>query len=556
MSSIRPSNIPTSVPQCSSPHTVLGRRQRETTLTDLPDEILTKIIQNALQMNPRRPGEISRRVCPRFKTLGSTIALLSPRFNYLLRNSVTALELSSTAPHKWLHSMLIFAKDSLQVLHLSLNGSEDSSSSNLCLKLARTAPPLKTLAISSLAGAPFEHVVAMLRALPSLVECDIQHPRPVDVAAITHACPRLQILSLGPVPHQGEVDEMRHQFVNLIVSPLGRTLKSLNMPWCCATTEAFQGIARCCTSLQRFGGELGVMHWIAHRLLKSRKTLSADLETYHKEQRSLIFAMLHAVGKSKQLQSFGLRTSDYILPSDLELIFSSLKGLEELDLFVGCATNPLLCPDQSFQCLTDSLSKTLQRVNIVGLRFTPQQVNRFSRDFPELQSVSIWMGTKERPPVDVFQSFGKRIKHLSLLCDWNELMCEAVGRHNTNLESLFLAAKHLPLSSISSLLVGTKFTLNEFRLFFNKKSGGDDGHIWNPGNVEDEFGAADRSETSGTVLDAARLVVKDCAANLEVLNISAASGRGKWFVDCTGIAKELGKSAPHLWQICDSYFLE
>lgn len=545
---------------------VLGRRSRETTIEDLPDDVIVKIIRYALQMNPRRPGEISRRVRPRFRTTGQAIALVSRRINALLKQSVTAIELSATAPYTWLKAMLIFAKDSLQLLNLTSQGKQDSSS--LCLMLASTAPPITSLTLTSLAGAPFEHVVAMLRALPLLKECDIQHPRPVDLAAIAHACPPLQILSLGPVRHQREVDEIRRQFTSLIVSPIGKRLVSLNMPWCCATNDAFDNIRRYCGNLQRFGAEFGAIHWIRHRAFKAGAPVEVDLGACAKEQHTLFRSMLRAVGHKHngKLASFGLRTLDGIPSTDLELIFSSLRGLEELDLFVGSATNPMLCPDRSFNRLTKTLSKTLQRVNIVGLRFTPEQVDRFSLIFPQLDSVSIWMGKKERPSLKVFESFGQRIKHLSILCDWNEPMCEAVGKHNTNLESLFLATKRLPLSSIESLLIGTRFTLNEFRLFFNKENGEDEENIWNPINgpglvvaaqgLPAEEAGPERTEANGMVMDAARMVVKDCAATLEVLNICAACGRGRWFVDCTDIAKELTRSAPHLWQICDAYFMD
>lgn len=394
----------------------------------------------------------------------------------------------------------------------------------------------------------------MLRALPYLREIDIQHPRPVDLAAIAHSCPTLNTLSLGTVRHPRDVDEMRRQFINMIVSPLGSQLRSLNISWCCATEEAFEQISRKCM-LERFAAEFGAMHWLKHRAFKAEKPIALNPRDCVKEQRRLVKGMIKAVCKAGTLQSFGFRTPDVVSSSDLEFMFASLKGLEELDLFIGSAKHPVLCRASSFNHLTESLSGTLHRVNIVGMRFTPDQVTSLSTSYPKLTSVSVWMGKKERPSVQVFESFGKRIKHLSLLCDWNEGMCEAVGRHNTNLESLFLVAKQLPLSSIASLLTGTRFTLNEFRLFFNRKNNSNNAQVLNQVN-EENSGNDDRSRTNSIVQKAARLVAKDCAANLEVLNISAASKTGRWFVDCTDIAKELGKCAPHLWQICDGYFNE
>lgn len=549
-----------------SPRRVLGRRKRETLLTDLPDDVLVKIIHHALQMNPRLPGEVSRRVCARFQTVGGVIAQLSERFHFLMRQSVTSLQLSSRPPHKWLHAMLVFAQDSLASLHLTvgddLSYTELTSSplhaSRLCLMVADTRPPLRVLAVSALAPAPFEHVVSMLRALPSLREIDIATPRPVDVAAITHACQALTALSLGHVAHNREVDEMRRQFARLLGGPAGRHLITLNIPWCCVSDGAFTAIARHCAQLERLAVEFGAIHWIQHRAYLARqyasKTFQVDLVEYAREQQHLFRATLKSVADGR-LRSFALRTMDGIPAGDLEMIFDGLAGLTELDLFVGSPANPKLCTSRTFDKLVRSLAKTLRRVNIVGLRFNSEQVERFATQFPNLQTLSIWMGRNERPSLEVFSALGQRIRHLSLLCDWDEQMCAAVGKYNTKLESLFLVSTHLPLKSISALLTGIRFTLNEFRLFFNRRSN----------RYEGEFGLAraaseeeldDRRQTNLIVLDAARLVAKDCAANLEVLNVSAMPRIGHGVVDCTTIAAELRRSAPHLYQICDGYVLD
>lgn len=525
-----------------------------TKLTDLPDDILTKIIHHALLMNPRRPGEISRRVSQRFRTTGRSIAMLSRRFNILLRTSITSLELRSLAPHPWLKPMLVFAKDSLQGLSLITEAIEPAS--DVCLMLARTAPPLRKLTITSLYCAPFEHVVAMLRALPNLRECEIQIPRPVDLAAIAHSCQSLESLSLGPVRHYREVDEIRRQIVSVLVSPIGRRLKKLNLPWCCSTTEAFQAIERRCVRLEHFSVEFGAMHWIRHRAYKSASELRVDLEAYANEQRQLFRYMLKAAS-AHQLQSFSLCTLDVIPSSDLDLIFKSLPGLKELNIsFGGSAMNPPRCPDESFKLLMTSMGHSLTSIDVVGLRFTAQQVHKLARSCPKLDSLHVWLGRDERPSTNVFKSFGKRIKHLSLLCDWNEPMCKAVGRYNTNLQSLFLIAKQLSLNSVQALLQGKGSMLKEFSLFINRKGGPDDGHIWSLGNGGQETTATDRFETNGIVQGTARMVARDCAANLEKLNVSAASRNGRYFVDCTDLARELGRRAPHLWQICDSVLNE
>lgn len=522
----------------------------KTKLTALPDDILTKIIHHALLMNPRRPGEISRRVSHRFRTTGRAIAMLSRRFHNLLRKSITSLELRSLAPHPWLRPMLVFAKDSLQGLSLMTEPVDPAS--DVCLTLARTAPPLRKLTITSLYCAPFEHVVAMLRALPNLREFEIQIPRPVDLAAIAHSCQSLESLSLGPVRHYREVDEIRRQIVSVLISPVGKRLKKLNLPWCCSTIEGFQEIERRCERLEHFFVEFGAMHWIRHRAYKSASELRVDLEAYANEQRHLFRHMLKAAS-AHQLQTFSLSTLDVIPSSDLDLIFTSLSGLKELNIsFGGSAMNPPGCPDESFKLLMKSMGRSLTSIDVVGLRFTAQQVNHLAQLCPNLDSLHVWLGRDERPSTNVFKSFGKRIKHLSLLCDWNEPMCKAVGRYNTNLESLFLIAKQLSLTSVQALLQGKGSMLKEFSLFINRKGGPDDGHIWNLGNGGQETTASDRIETNDIVQGTARMVAADCAANLEKLNVSAASRNGRYFVDCTDLARELGRKAPHLWQICDS----
>ncbi|KAI0566465.1 hypothetical protein FGB62_8g035 [Gracilaria domingensis] len=423
--------------------------------------------------------------------------------------------------------------------------------------LASTAPPLRKLTITSLHGAPFEHVVAMFRAVPKLRECEIQVPRPVDLAAIAHACHSLESLSLRPVRHYKEVDEIRRQIVSVIVSPIGKRLKTLRLPWCCSTMEAFQQIARHCVNLEHFSVEFGAMHWIRHRAYKSVEIegIRIDLAEYANEQRTLFKGMLNAASKH-QLQTFSLCTLDVIPSSDLDLIFKSLTGLKKLDINFGSAMNPPRCPDASFKLLKKSMGQSLTSIEVVGLRFTPEQVRQFARVFPKLDSLSIWMGRNERPTPEVFKSFGKRIKRLSLVCDWNEPMCKAVGEHNTSLESLFLIAKQLSLNSVRALLRGKGCILKEFSLIISRKGGPDDGHIWNLGNGAQDALASDRFETNVIVQDTARMVARDCSANLEKLNVSAASPSGQYIVDCTSISKELRRKAPHLWQICGSLLKE
>lgn len=530
----------------SSRPSVLGRRKRPTLLVDLHDDLLVKIIQYALQMNPRLPGEVGRRVRPRFQTIGKVIAQLSQRFNTLLRRAVTSLHLTSRPPHAWLNAMLVFAQSSLVSLRLVIGDAIPSTyalhASRLCLMLARTHPPLRSLALSSLSPAPFEHVVSLFRALPDLREIDIATPRPVDIAAITHACPSLRSLSLGPTAHHSEVDEIHRQFSKLLSSSAASSFTSLNVPWCCATLPVFKAVGKNCRKLERLAVEFGAMHWIRHRLY-SRKFSHVDLDQCAREQRDLFRTMLRAVADCR-LRSFAMRTLDGIPAPDLEMIFDILSGLTELDLFVGSPSSPKICSDRSFRKLTRSLATTLTKVNIVGMRFSPDQVARFASEYSQLQTLRIWMSRNERPSIDVFSTLGKRIRHLSLLCDWDEHMCAAVGKHNTKLESLFLVTSHLPLKSISALLTGVRFTLHEFQLFFNRRDY--DRQVFHPHSQDD------RTETSGIVYDTARLVAKGCSANLEVLNVSALPKSAHGLIDCTTIAPELRRCAPHLYQICDA----
>lgn len=558
------------------PKKILGRRKRQVLLTDLPDDILVKVIHHALQMNPRLPGEVSRRVCSRFQSIGRIIAQLSHRFHSLLRHAITSLQLTSYPPHTWLNAMLIFAQRSLTSLQLTLADAPISrhppvQSSRLCLMLALTHPPLRVLCLSSLAPAPFEYVVSMLRALPHLREIDLGAPRPVDVAAIAHSCPSLRSLSLGRAAHYREVEEMRRQFSRLVAGPTGRSLTSLKMPWCCVSRDAFITIGKNCERLERLAVEFGAIHWISYRAFIAKTPIrinTQDVAECAKEQRALVRTMLRAVGDGR-LRTFSMRTLDGIPPPDLEMIFERLSGLAELDLSVGTHSSRRPCPKRSFDKLTHALAKSLRRVNIAGIRFTAQQVERFANEYSNLQTLSVWMSHHERPSVDVFSTFGERIRHLSLLCDWDANMCAAVGKYNTKLETLFLITTHLPLDSISDLLTGIRFTLNEFRLFFHRKNGLDG--VDDVGNENEEHPEqqqpqpqpqqqqdqnqagnhpSDQKETNGIIHDTARLVAKGCAANLEVLKISGVSS-GHSFVDCTTIASELGRSAPHLYQICE-----
>lgn len=667
---------------------VLGRRKRETVLTDLPDDILIKIIHHALQMNPRLPGEVSRRVGARFQTVGLVIAQLSQRFLALVRKSVTSLQLTSRPPHAWLNAMLIFANRSLTSLNLCIDDSpcpqanksinpyatanmpktrmlpnsasnsnnsnnssatrrrlrpnsnnpnavadtdddadddddddyndfhngvafrkcRSSSSANIlmpspmhvsrfCFMIASTRPPLRVLAVSSLSPAPYEHVVSMLLALPTLREVDLATPRPVDVAAIAHACPKLSALSLGRVSQMREVDEMRRQFTRFVSGRASSSLTTLNIPWCCATTDAFSAIRKYCKSLERLAVELGAMHWIHHRTYtawkQSNHTFEIDLVDIGREQISILRSIASAVSDGR-LRSFALRTLDGIATEDLESLCVGLTGLTELDLFLGAIPHGRLCPPKTFSALERTFAQSLKRVNVVGLRFSAEQVERFAHKFPNLQAISVWIERYERPSVEVFSALGQRIRHLSLLCDWDEHMCAAVGKHNTKLESLFLVTTHLPIESISNLVNGVRFTLNEFRLFFNHRArrtgsgppfaddipaqrNDDEPHEQNnnheparpqsqpqprvpiavnqnePQPLDEATRKLKVNNTHVLVQEAARLVAKDCSANLEVLNVSAIPHSGHEVIDCAAIAPELRRSAPHLYQICDGY---
>lgn len=546
------SHLPTTVPQRLSavrrlgPSTtsILGRRKRSTLLTDLPDDILIKIIQYALQMSPRRPGEVSRRVRPRFQTVGRVIAQISRRFHMLLRQAITSLRLKSYPPHSWLNAMLVFAQSSLVSLSLVAENSAFCAlaqhASRLCLMLASTHPPLRSIVISSLSPAPFEHVVSLLRALPSLRAINLITPRPVDVAAITHACPLLRSLTLGSIAHHSEVDEMRRQFSKLLASPTARSLTSLSISWCCCTVSAFKAIGANCHDLEKLSVELGTMYWIRHSRY-IRKHAQLGFSECYREQRTLFNTMVKAIADGR-LKTFEMRSLDGIPCPELEDLFNALSGLSELDIRIGPWNSMRVCPEKIFDKLTQTLGKTLVKVNIVGMRFNAEQVSRFSTEYPHLRSIRIWMVRNERPSVDIFEALGERIRHLSLLCDWNEEMCAAVGKHNTKLESLFLVTAHLPLKSISTLLTGICFTLKEFQLFFNSRR---------PQHGEaDQLEMENQTEMGVIVHSAARMIAKACASNLEVLNISALAWNGYCVVDCTTIASELRETAPHLHQIC------
>lgn len=417
--------------------------------------------------------------------------------------------------------------------------------------IAEVRPPLREIALPNLRPAPFEHVVAMLRALPLLRDIDLHSPRPMDVAAVARACNVLNRLSLGPVSHEKDVDDMRNQFVNFVCSPVAKTLRILNVSWSCATKDAFVKIGANCTRLERFGAEFGAMHWIRHHAYKAKAPVHVDLCFYAKEQRALFRAMLNAVSPRGNLRSFALRTMDRIPAADLDLVFSSLDSLQDLDMLIGSTSKPISFSSHSFDLLNASLSFTLRRLNIVGVSFYPDQVAELAKRLTKLTSLSIWMAENQRPPLHVFQLFGKQIRHMSILCEWTEEMCHAVGKYNTSLESLFLVARELPLSAVNAVVAGLGTTLKEFRLFINRKA------LIVPANADNEsvraaaaVEAAAKATTTAFVNDAARIVATKCAANLEVLNISA-SGNGKWFVNCAPISQELGKIAPHLWRICD-----
>lgn len=612
----------------ATPRKILGRRKRETLLTDLPDDILVKIIHHALQMNPRLPAHLSRRVCLRFVTIGRVICELSQRFYSLMRKSaITCLQIHSKPPHNWLKSMLIFTQQSLTSLHISIDNpiqtttiSTPSSlsiitakplddvdtydslsplliSSRLCLMLASTHPPLRILSISSLSPAPYEHVVSMLLSLPLLKEIDIASPRPLDIAAITHSCHEsLTALSLGKTSQLKQVDEIRKQFISLLKSDIGKNLNTLNISWCCATIECFKTIRKNCKSLERLAVELGAMHWIHHRAHIAVKhegihQLHIDLSKYAKQQREILQEILISVNDGR-LRSFQLRTLDGLRAEDLNLLVNTLNGLSELDLVLGGPGNTRICPQNTFNNLCNKLSPSLKRINMVGIRFSADHVEQFAKRFKKLDTLSVWMERKERPCINVFQALGDRIKHLSLLCDWDANMCKAVGKYNTKLESLFLVTTYLPINSISSLISGLRFTLNEFRLFFNHKQqqqenddNSDRIHIQIPhpthqddeerhlqiqleqqiqpdpqfheeahqqqGNASSDRNAVmDRKDSTSIVLGVARLVARQCSENLEVLNVSAVPREGQ-VIDCTTISSELHETAPHLYQICD-----
>lgn len=110
-----------------------------------------------------------------------------------------------------------------------------------------------------------------------------------------------------------------------------------------------------------------------------------------------------------------MRTLDGIHATDLEMMFEGLVGLSELDLFVGAPSSYKVCSNRTFDKLTTSLGKTLRRVNIVGMRFSVEQVERFAAEYGELQSLSVWMRHKEFPSGDVVSALVKRIRHLKLV---------------------------------------------------------------------------------------------------------------------------------------------
>lgn len=447
--------------------------------------------------------------------------------------------------------MVVFARHSLSALHV------DPPSPfvphlpprvSLCLLLAEVRPPLRELSLPGLAGAPFEHVVSMLRGLPLLREVDLQTPRPMDVAAIARTCTGLTRLCLGPVAHEKDVDEMRRQFENLICSPVSKSLTVLNIPWSCATLEAFTKIAQHCARLERFGAEFGALHWIRHRVFKARGPLQVDLCACAREQRMLFRGMLKSVAAHQTLKSFAVHTMDGIPMQDLELVFDSLRGLRDLDLLIGSSSRLMVLAEKSFNFMKSCLSTSLRRINIVGVSFRAEQVLQLSTDFPKLTSLTVWMGENQKPPIEVFQSFGTRVKHLRILCEWTEEMCEAVGKHNKSLESLLIVAKSLPLTAISAVVAGVGATLKEFRMFINR-NGLQDGTA-NDVEVSARETAA-RVETANFILEASKVVAKGCATNLEVLNIGGSAGSDQWFADCSDIASELRKMAPQLWQICE-----
>lgn len=546
-----PANSVVAKPQRRS---ILGRRRRETLLTDLPDEVLLRILSHALEL--RTFGHLSQRAISRFHKYGPTLAQLSRRFHSLLRILITSVEAFSPHTHPWALAMVVFARSSLRALYVSHAPIRPRNRCDpLPLLLADARPPLRELALGGPCAAPFEHVVAMLRALPQLRELDIQSPRPMDVAAVARACTTLTRLSLGAVSHERDVDEMRRQFLNLVCSPVAHTLRTLNIPWSCATIDAFSKIAANCTNLERFGAEFGAIYWIRHRVFKAKAPFEVDLCACAREQRLLFRAMLRAVSTCGKLRSFAVRTMDGIPPTDLDLVFKSLPGLQDLDLLVGSSSKPAVFSRKSFTLLRKSLGPSIRRLNIAGVSFTADQVEDLSTCFPRLTSLSLWMAEDQRPQLHVFKKLGSRIKHLSVLCEWTEQMCEAVGQYNTELESLFVVARSLPLSAVEASVRGNYNKMKEFRLFLNRK-GTAQANVGNA-NGTPNVAAANGSEldakveTATFVLDAARLVARECAANLELLNVSASCGSDKWFVDCSDIAPELRRTAPQLWGVCD-----
>lgn len=540
------------MPECSPPRRILGRRRRPVLLTDLPDELLLKIISCVLETSV--PGQIAQRAIARFRHHGLVLALLSRRFNSLVRQSVTAIA-AHTNSDQWARAMVVFARTSLQTLHVAAAPApapaRRPSSTSLCMLIASVRPPLREISLPNLGVAPFEHVVAMLRALPLLRDIDLHRPRPMDVAAVARACHALTRLSLGTVSHARDVDAMRNQFVNLVCSPLAKTLRVLTISWSCATIDAFVKIAAHCTQLERFGAEFGAMYWIRHRAYKAQAPLHVDLSACAREQRDLLHAMLRAISRCDKLKSFAIRTIDRIPSVDLDQVFSSLEGFQDLDMLIGSTSKPIVFSNRSFDLLSASLSATLRRLNIVGVSFFADHVVELAKHFSKLTSLSIWMAENEGPPLCVFESLGKRIRHLSILCDWTEEMCEAVGKHNTCLESLSMAARELPLDAVTSVAHGVGSTLKKFRLYVNQEGAvvpadADDEYVREAAAVE----TAAKATMTSFVYDAARIVATECATNLEILSVSA-SGGDNWFVSCSDIYQELRKVAPHLWHICD-----
>lgn len=511
----------------------------------LPDEVLIKIFQYVLVM--KTAGEVSGRVRHRFAVDGRAVACTSRRFLALMRRTVTAVEASPRWPNAWVAAMVVFARRELQRVYVphpachDFGGAEGAArfawSSQLCHVFAATAPPLTVLSVHDFAPAPFEHVAAMLKALPTLKEITLRHPRPQDLAAISRTCLKVEGLYLGAGTLGADVDELRRQFVSLLNSPVGRRLKTLHLPWTGVTMDVF-GALKGCTRLERFRAELGVVHWIQHSLLQ-HATLDIDI---YVQQRKLFRAMIAALSSIQSLRSFMIHSSDSMPAGDLELIFSALPGLEDLDIFATAKGRPPICDTSSFDKLVANMSPTLKRLNIAGVSFKSEHIEELAQRCKRLESISVWMAGGHRPSLDVFKALGSRVKHLSILCNWATDMAEAVATHNTNLESIFLVAESMPMSTIKTLIAGVGDNLKKFQMFISKPALADGIEISE---------AADMRVTKRIVNDAARLVARDCAASLEVLNIGGSRGK-HWFVDCTDIARELRCLAPHLWQICVS----